>query len=147
MTDKHVVNVWWAATGGDKGMNLALIQRPKRVRADTKALYIYAPSVLSEDGKLKAESVIKILEVNEGPTPEETVLKVIEHEVWFNHCRNWYGKSDQLCTKTREARGDYLEGQKQAGPRPECGCEKPLAEMPEHLRNATHFVLLSDIGK
>jgi hypothetical protein len=147
MTDKHVVNVWWAATGGDKGMNLALIQRPKRVRADTKTLYIYAPSVLSEDGKLKAESVIKILEVNDGPTPEETVLKVIEYDVWLSHTRNWYGNSDALCTKTKEERGEYDEGRENEGARPECGCEKPLAEMPDVLRNATHFVLLSDIGK
>jgi hypothetical protein len=147
MTDEMVAQLWWDAIDGEKGMNLALIQRPKRVRADTKALYIYAPSVLSEGSKLKAESIIKILEVNEGATPEETVLKVIENEVWEQHTRQWYGRSEDLCTKTREARGDYLEGQKQAGPRPQCGCEKPLADMPDKLRDATHYVLLSDIGK
>ncbi len=123
-------------------MNLSLIQRPKRVRADTKTLYIYAPSVLSEDGKLKAETIIKILEVNEGPTPEETVLKVIEHRTWKTHTSNWYSGSDNLCTKIRMEGGEYDEAE-----RPKCGCEKPLAEMPDNLREATHYVLLSDIGK
>ncbi len=125
-------------------MNLALIQRPKRVKARGKQLYIYAPSVLMEGFSLKAESIIKILDVHEGPTPEETTLKVMENEVWESHTRNWYSTSADLCTFVREARGHYKSANTV---RPECGCEKDLAEMPEQLRKATHFVLLSDIGK
>lgn len=123
-------------------MNLNLLQRPKRVRAGTNTLYIYAPSVLSEGLKLKPETIIKILEVHEGPTPEKTTLKVMEHRVWQTHTHNWYAGSDDFCTKVRMKRGDYEENE-----RPVCGCEKPLTEMPEELRKATHFVLLSDIGR
>ena len=126
-------------------MNLSLLQRPKKVKADNKHLYIYAPCVLSEGGKLKAESVIKILEVHEGPTPEETTLKVIEGDVWTKHTARWHYRRDdeELCTKEKEKHGAYKDG----GKRPKCGCEKPLAEMPEELQKAIHYVLLSDIGK
>ena len=142
MTDKQIVDRWWAAIHGEANVNLALIQRPKKVNATSKQFYIYAPSVLCEGFSLKAETVIKILEVHEGATPEETTLKVMEHEEWKKHTHNWYRRSGDLCTFTREQRGDYGEGE-----RPQCGCEKPLAEMPDNLREATHFVLLSDIGK
>jgi hypothetical protein len=124
-------------------VNLSLLQRPKKVRSDTKALYIYAPSVLDNDRKLKPEAIIKILEVNEGPTPEETVLKVIENDVWVQHQRRWYGREKDLCTFIKAKHGEYDD----CGERPQCECEKPLAEMPDLLREATHYVLLSDIGK
>ena len=123
-------------------MNLTLIQRPKKIRADTKTLYIYAPSVLSEGFKLKAETAIKILEVHEGPTPQETTLKVMEADAWVSHTNTRYRGPEHGCTKVKEKRGDY-DGEE----RPVCGCEKPLADMPEELRKATHYVLLSDIGK
>ncbi len=154
MTDKQIARAWykamkaghkWATTWGkEKSMNLALIQRPKKVSASSKHLYIYAPSVLMEGFSLKAESIIKILEVHEGPTPEETTLKVIEHKVWQIHTRRRPGWKDEdsLCTFVRDKRGDY-----ETGKRPVCNCEKPLAEMPDNLREATHYVLLSDIGK
>ena len=122
-------------------MNLTLIQRPTKVRADTKTLYIYAPSVLSEGFKLKAETAIKILEVHEGPTPQETTLKVMEADAWETHTTLWYRRAT-FCTQVKEKRGEY-DGEE----RPVCGCEKPLADMPEELRKATHYVLLSDIGK
>ncbi len=127
-------------------MNLSLLQRPKKVRAGTKALYIYAPSVLDNDRALKPETVIKILEVNEGPTTQETVLKVMEHEVWARHRRRRWGREDEdeLCTFSKEEEGAYIDPPTK---RPMCGCEKPLAEMPEDLQKATHYVLLSDIGK
>ena len=124
-------------------MNLTLIQRPTKVRADTKTLYIYAPSVLSEGFRLKAETAIKILEVHEGPTPQETTLKVMEVDAWITHTNTWYRGSKHACTKVMEKRGMYADGEE----RPVCGCEKPLADMPEELRKATHYVLLSDIGK
>ena len=121
-------------------MNLALIQRPKKVSATSKQLYIYAPSVLCEGFGLKTGSIIKILEVHEGQTPQETTLKVMEHRAWEEHTYKWK-RPDDLCTFIREERGAY------DGERPVCDCEKPLDEMPDNLRAATHFVLLSDIGK
>ena len=142
MTDEEFVQCVWKGITGVRGMNLALIQRPKKVSATSDQLYIYAPSVLMEGFSLKAESIIKIIEVHEGDSPEETTLKVIEHEAWQTHTRMWCGRKEGLCTLVREARGDYEEGQ-----RPKCGCEKELTDMPDELRKATHFVLLSDIGK
>ncbi len=140
MTDEEFVQFVWRNMTGVRGMNLALIQRPKKVSATSDQLYIYAPSVLMEDFSLKAKTIIKILKVYEGDSPEETTLKVIEHEAWEAHTYR-YGRSS-TCTLVRDERGDYEQGQ-----RPECGCEKELTEMPEELRKATHFVLLSDIGK
>ena len=128
---------------GEKDMNLALIQRPKKVNASSKTLYIYAPSVLMDGFKLKPESIIKILEVHEGDSPETTTLKVITNDAWAQHTTRWYGDSSKLCTKTKERRGLYGDNET----RPECGCEKPLDEMPDELRSAVHYVLLSDIGK
>jgi hypothetical protein len=127
-------------------MNLALLQRPKKVNPASKQLYVYAPSVLCEGFSLKAEAIIKILEVHEGPTPQETTLKVMEHDTWVKHCHNWYGRSYELCTFIKEQRGDYDTKDGKVD-RPVCECEKPLSEMPENLRTATHYVLLSDIGK
>jgi hypothetical protein len=144
MTDEQVAWLWWDAIGGVRGMNLALIQRPKKVSTTSKQLYIYAPSVLCEGFKLKPESIIKVIGVHEGPTPQETTLKVVEHEAWLQHTRHWYGRTDGLCTFTKEKRGDYEE---EGVVRPECDCEKPVEDMPDKLRAATHFVLLSDIGK
>jgi hypothetical protein len=95
-----------------------------------------------EGFKLKVESIIKILEVHEGPTPEETILKVMENSMWQRHIDLWQRSKETRCTLEKEKRGDYDKGQ-----RPECGCEKDIDEMPDDLRAATHFVLLSDIGK
>jgi hypothetical protein len=144
MTDEQVAWLWWDAIGGVRGMNLALIQRPKKVTATSKQLYIYAPSVLCEGFSLKPESIIKVIDVHEGSTPQETTLKVVEHDVWLQHTRHWYGRTEGLCTFTKEKRGDY---EAEGVVRPECDCEKPVEEMPDNLRAGTHFVLLSDIGK
>ena len=157
MTDKELARAWYKAMKAqglmaesekEQSMNLALIQRPKKVKARGNKLYIYAPSVLMEGFSLKAESIIHILEVHEGDSPEETTLKVIEHEAWQTHIRiwDWRKECDGLCTIVLEGRGKYSVVGKESE-RPKCGCEKELAEMPEELRKATHFVLLSDIGK
>jgi len=151
MTDNQLVQWWWKfhTTGRvpdvyEDDMNLSLIQRPKRVSASSDTLYIYAPSVLMEDNALKAKTIIKILEVHEGDTPQETTLKVMENDVWQEHARNWYGRmdSDKLCKLTLAKTGKY-----DGGERPACVCEGPIDDMPEHMKKATHFVLLSDIGK
>lgn len=142
MTDYSIVHLWWDMVKGE-GMNLSLIQRPKRVSASSDTLYIYAPSVLMEGNKLKPTTVIKVLEVHEGDTPEETTLKVMDHEVWQRHTRHWYNKAEsEQCKIALARRGEY-----DGGERPKCVCEGPLEDMPEELRNGTHFVLLSDIGK
>ena len=150
MTDKQLALAWWSAYTWAKqrykegeGMNLSLIQRPKRVSASSDTLYIYAPSVLMDGGKLKAETIIKVLEVHDGDTPQETSIKVMEHEVWQAHWRNRYGVgNDDRCTKAQARDGVY-----DGAERPKCVCEGPIEDMPELMGNATHYVLLSDIGK
>ena len=149
MTDKQLVTYWWKYhirhkfdSKGDT-VNLSLIQRPKRVSASSDTLYIYAPSVLMDGGKLKAETIIKVLEVHDGDTPQETSIKVMEHEVWQAHWRNRYGVgNDDRCTKAQARDGVY-----DGAERPKCVCEGPIEDMPELMGNATHYVLLSDIGK
>lgn len=123
-------------------MNLSLIQRPKRVSASSETLYIYAPSVLMEGGKLKPETVIKVLEVHEGKTAQETTLKVMVQEVWNIHYRNWYGQPETQCKIAMARQGAFDNTE-----RPKCVCEGPIEDMPEDMRGATHYVLLSDIGK
>lgn len=150
MTDKQVVMRWWKIHKRAKwwfkkgeGMNLSLIQRPKRVSASSDTLYIYAPSVLMEGGNLKAKTIIKVLEVHDGDTPQQTSIKVMEHEVWQEHCRNRYGATpDDRCTKAQARDGVY-----DGAERPKCVCEGLIEDMPDVMRNATHYILLSDIGK
>lgn len=150
MTDYSIVHLWWDMMKG-KDMNLSLIQRPKRVSASSDTLYIYAPSVLMEGNKLKAKTIIKVLEVYKGSTPEETTLKVMENSVWQDHYRHHqyrYGPGpknkdkDNRCKLMLARRGEY-DGEE----RPKCVCESPIEDMPEEMEKATHFVLLSDIGK
>ena len=147
MTDKQLVLWYWTQHMMRKkeegeGMNLSLIQRPKRVSASSDTLYIYAPSVLMEDGKLKAKTIIKVLEVHDGDTPEETTLKVMENDVWKEHCGYKWVITDDKCKIAMAKQGEY-DGVE----RPKCVCEGPIEDMPEVMKNATHFVLLSDIGK
>ena len=124
-------------------MNLSLIQRPKRVSAHSDTLYIYAPSVLMEGNKLKPETVIKILEVNEGDTPSSTMLKVMEHDQWIDHWHNYYGTPEDNCKLAEQRSGVYDT----ATERPKCVCEGAIEDMPTKMQGATHYVLLSDIGK
>jgi hypothetical protein len=152
MTDKQLVLAWWkihqrARNWYEEGevMNLSLVQRPKRVSASSETLYIYAPSVLMEDHKLKPKTIIKVLEVHEGPTPEETMLKVMENDVWTYHYRNHYGREEGECKLWQQRHtGRYDTATTE---RPKCVCEGAIEDMPEAMKNATHFVLLSDIGK
>ena len=148
MTNKQLAQAWWKLHQrarlwyeGDT-VNLSLIQRPKRVSAASDTLYIYAPSVLMEGGKLKAKTIIKVLEVHEGDTPQETSIKVMEHDVWRKHQRNWYGTGGDQCKLALARQGEYDTKE-----RPKCVCEGPIADMPEEMRDATHYILLSDIGK
>jgi len=121
-------------------MNLALLQRPKKAKIGKQ--YIYAPSVLSEGLSLSPGSVVVVCEIHEGPTPQETTLKVIEDDTWREHTVYWCGRStNNLCTLVRAKRGDYKESE-----RPVCDCEKPIEKMPESLKEGTHFILLSDVG-
>ena len=124
-------------------MNLSLIQRPKRVDPHSETLYIYAPSVLMEGGTLKPETIIKVLEVHEGDTREETTIKVMAHDAWLEHYRNYYGTNEDQCKLALQRQGVYDSSDE----RPKCICEGPIADMPEKMKNATHFVLLTDIGK
>ena len=124
-------------------MNLSLIQRPKRVDPHSETLYIYAPSVLMEGGTLKPETIIKVLEVHEGDTREETTLKVMEYHVWREHWVNWYGTPEDQCKLALQRQGIYDSHDE----RPKCVCEGPIDDMPEKMKRATHFVLLTDIGK
>ncbi len=144
MTDYSIVHLWWDMVKGE-GMNLSLIQRPKRVSATSDTLYIYAPSVLMEGNKLKPKTIIKVLEVNEGNTPQETMLKVMENDTWQVHSRCYYGTRDKesLCKLTLAKRGEYDTLEE----RPKCVCEGPIEDMPGDMGRATHYVLLSDIGK
>lgn len=150
MTDTQLVMWWWKfhTTGqvpdGEVDMNLSLIQRPKRVSASSDTLYIYAPSVLMEGNKLKPKTIIKVLEVNEGDTPQATMLKVMENDVWQEHARHWYGRKDKdnLCKLTLAKHGEYDTSE-----RPKCVCEGPIEDMPVGMGAATHYILLSDIGK
>ncbi len=151
MTDKQIVQAWWKIHGRrwrikeGEGMNLSLIQRPKRVSASSDTLYIYAPSVLMEGNALKAKTIIKVLEVHDGDTPEQTTLKVMENNTWQEHSRHWYGRvdNDTLCKLTLAKHGEYDDQEE----RPKCVCEGPIKDMPGDMAKATHFVLLSDIGK
>lgn len=152
MTDKQLVLAWWKIhqrarqwfKEGDN-VNLSLIQRPKRVSATSDTLYIYAPSVLMEGNKLKPKTIIKVLEVNAGDTPQETMLKVMDNDVWQEHSRHRYGRLDteHLCKITLAKHGEYDGVDK----RPKCVCEGPIKDMPSDMGRATHYVLLSDIGK
>ena len=145
MTDKQLVLHWWKCLkhiGEGDRVNLSLIQRPKRVSAHSETLYIYAPSVLMEGNKLKPKTIIKILEVHEGPTPQETTLKVMDNSVWADHWYDRYGTGER-CKINRARAGEYDA----ATERPKCICEGPIEDMDEAMKNATHFVLLSDIGK
>ena len=141
MTDKQLANWWWGHIKLKEGdsVNLSLIQRPKRVSATSDTLYIYAPSVLMDGGKLKAKTIIKVLEVHEGDTPQETSIKVMEYEMWQKHWNNW---SLSRCKLALARQGEYDTQE-----RPKCVCEGPIADMPEKMRDATHYILLSDIGK
>ncbi len=148
MTDKQLVGWWWQhfklQKKGD-AVNLSLIQRPKRVSATSDTLYIYAPSVLMEGNKLKAKTIIKVLEVHEGDTAAETMLKVMVNDTWQEHSRKYYGSGDTEvhCKLTLAKAGEYDT----LSERPKCVCEGPIEDMPDDMANATHFVLLSDIGK
>ena len=151
MTNKQLAQAWWKLHQrarlwyeGDT-VNLSLIQRPKRVSAASDTLYIYAPSVLMEGNKLKSKTIIKVLEVHEGDTAAETMLKVMVNDTWQEHSRKYYGKGDTEvhCKLTLAKAGEYDT----LSERPKCVCEGPIEDMPDDMANATHFVLLSDIGK
>lgn len=150
MSGKQLAQAWWKArqaaglTDEGEDMNLSLIQRPKRVSASSDTLYIYAPSVLMEGGKLKPKTIIKVLEVHDGDTPQETTIKVMDHAVWQEHWRNWYGRGGDQCKIALARQGEY-DGATDG--RPKCVCEGSIDDMPEKLRDGTHFILLSDIGK
>jgi hypothetical protein len=124
-------------------MNLSLLQRPKRVNASSDAIYIYAPSVLMEGSKLKPGTYIKVLEVHKGDTPDSTTLKVMEANVWERHYT--YGYGSRPGCKLYEHRKNRCAGRNPD--REKCECEGPVEDMQEKLREATHFVLLSDIGR
>ena len=114
-----------------KKMNPSLLQRPTKVEANTKVLYIYAPSVLTEGCKLEPGTVIKVLEVHKGKTKDETMLKVVTNEAWLDH-------------DYRAHRGANFKIE-------DCDCQKPINEMKhekeDNLKGNVFFVLLSDIGK
>ena len=117
----------------EKGMNLSLLQRPKKINKGTSTMYIYHPSVVTTSAVLEPGDVLHILDVFEGNSTSETTLKVVKVSDWQAH--QW-GRVGNGCTRDREAN----EG-------PMCDCEKELSEMGDDFKAVVHYVLLSDVGK
>jgi hypothetical protein len=120
----------------EKGMNLSLLQRPKKIKKGTHAMYIYHPAVVTTSAVLEPGDVLKILDVFEGDTPSETTLKVIKAQDWEGH---YWGRDMDTCRKDKqEKRGEAKQL---------CDCEKELSEMSDEFKAVVHYVLLSDVGK
>jgi hypothetical protein len=116
-------------------MNLSLLQRPKKIKKGTHAMYIYHPAVVTTSDVLEPGDVLRILDVFEGATPSETTLKVLKAQDWEAHV---WGRDTDLCRKNREVLGDGIKL---------CDCEKELSEMSDEFKAVVHYVLLSDVGK
>lgn len=126
----------WIAPRKETSVNLSLLQRPKKVKAGTRALFIYSPSELTTSVKLKPGCVVGIVDVFEGDTPEETTLKVMEASDLEEHIRGYYDESACIAWRSNYNREENP-----------CHCHKDPSEMPESLRDKVHYVLLTDIGK
>ena len=116
-------------------MNLSLLQRPKRVKKNTKTLYIYYPTIATTSNTLVPGEVLKVLDVFKGDSTSETTLKVITYKDWEDH--RW-GRGLPFCTRNTRSTAPEAEL---------CDCEKELSEMSDEFKAVVHYVLLSDIGK
>lgn len=120
-------------------VNLSLLQRPKKIKAGTKTIFVYAPCELTVNGVIKPGEGINIIDVFEGDTPEETTLKVMRHTDWIDHTKGYYQeKGEMRCTV-----GNELYDKKNDP----CYCHMDPSEMPEGFRKKVHYVLLTDVGK
>ncbi len=115
-------------------MNLSLLQRPKKIKKGTKAMYVYHPSIVTTSDVLEPGDVLKILDVFEGSTTNETTLKVIMADDWQAHV---WGRGVPHCI-VQDA--DTREGEL-------CECQKELSDMSDEFKAVVHYVLLSDVGK
>jgi hypothetical protein len=118
----------------ERGMNLSLLQRPKKIKPGTKTMYVYHPSVVTTSATLEPGDILKILDVFEGDTTSETTLKVMTASHWQDHL--WGRRGESGCTKEFKDNPDCS-----------CDCEKGLSEMSEAFKENVHYVLLSDVGK
>ncbi len=118
----------------EKGMNLSLLQRPKKINKGTSTMYIYHPSVVTTSAVLEPGDVLHILDVFEGNSTSETTLKVVKAQDWENH--KW-GRTMTGCVI-----GYIKEGKTVL-----CDCEKELSEMSDEFKAVVHYVLLSDVGR
>jgi len=119
-----------------KPLNLSLLQRPKKIKKGTKAMYVYHPSIVTTSDTLEPGDILKILDVFQGANTKETTLKVIKADDWQAHL---WGRGVPHCIEkdadTRRDEGEY------------CDCEKELSEMSDGFKALVHYVLLSDVGK
>jgi hypothetical protein len=130
----QMLGVQWTAMQTpreEKGMNLSLLQRPKKIKKGASAMYIYHPSVVTTSDTLVPGDVLKILDVFEGDSTTETTLKVVTAQSWDDH--KW-GRRAAGCTK-------WVDDNKL------CECEKELSEMTDEFKALVHYVLLSDVGR
>jgi hypothetical protein len=118
-------------------MNFGLLQPVKKVKAGSKTLYIYAPSIVTSHDAMEPGEAIKVLDVFEGTTAAETTVKVMPAYKWEEHAANYWTKPKvDRCTRyTREEADD------------KCECEMELSEMREVFKANVYYILLTDIRK
>ena len=121
------------------GINLSLLQRPKKIKAGTKTAFVYAPCELTVNDAIEPGEAINIIDVFEGATPEETTLKVMRHSDWIEHTKGYYQLNNEMQCTTRNDGYD-----KKNNP---CHCHMEPDDMPEPFRSKVHYVLLTDVGK
>ena len=66
-------------------LNPNLLRRPTRVKANTDVIYIYSPSIVTENPDLPTGTAISIVEVTKIEDTNQTLLVVVKHEdrsVW-----------------------------------------------------------------
>ena len=69
-------------------LNPNLLRRPTRVKANTDVIYIYSPSIVTENPDLPTGTAKSIVEVTKIEDTNQTLLAVVKHEDRWAYKRN-----------------------------------------------------------